>query len=230
MNILAIDTSGLVAGVAIMKDGSIIHEIVAKHGLTHSQTIMPMVDDALNASSMSASDIDLFAAVVGPGSFTGVRIGVSTVKALAHALKKPLIGIDALEALAYNAVGFDGVVCPMLDARNAQVYAATFDLNNGITRLTEDAAEPIIDFIQRLPTKKVFVLGDGATVHADVLKLALGDRLVFAPEHVNYIRPATVAQLAYENRDKSTDHFLLAPLYLRAPQAERERAARLNNG
>ena len=135
MNILMIDTSGPACGVAIMADGRLVYEAELTHRQTHSQRVMPMVDTALQMSDMTAADMDVFGAVVGPGSFTGVRIGVSTVKALAHAANKPCVAVDALEALAANVTAFDGVVCPILDARAQQVYGAIFKRGE---RLTED--------------------------------------------------------------------------------------------
>ena len=126
MNILMIDTSGPACGVAIMADGRLVYEAELTHKQTHSQRVMPMVDAALQMSDMTLEDMDVLGAVVGPGSFTGVRIGVSTVKALAHAAGKPCVAVDALEALAANVTAFDGVVCPILDARAQQVYGAMF--------------------------------------------------------------------------------------------------------
>ena len=148
MNILMIDTSGPACGVALMKDGAIVYEAQLVSGRTHSQRVMPMVDTALSMSDMQMSDIDLFGAVLGPGSFTGVRIGVSTVKALAHAAGKPCIGVDALHALAANVSGFDGVVCPILDARAQQVYGAMFRAGDVPQRLMDDEAMKLVDFLE----------------------------------------------------------------------------------
>ena len=124
MNILAIDTSGPVAGCAVMAEGKIVHTVSMQHGLTHSETILPEVERAMEASGLKCGDIDVFAAVAGPGSFTGVRIGVCTAKGMAHAVNKPCVPIHALEALAMNFAGFSGLVCPILDARRGQVYCA----------------------------------------------------------------------------------------------------------
>ena len=147
MNILMIDTSGPACGVAIMADGRLVYEAELTHRQTHSQRVMPMVDTALQMSDMTAADMDVFGAVVGPGSFTGVRIGVSTVKALAHAANKPCVAVDALEALAANVTAFDGVVCPILDARAQQVYGAIFRRGE---RLTEDTVEKLTLFLDRV--------------------------------------------------------------------------------
>ena len=129
--VLAIDTSGPVAGCAVLKAGRIVHLTAMNHGLTHSETIMPAVDAALEGAGLRCGDVDVFAAVAGPGSFTGVRIGVCAAKGLAHAVGKPCVAVHALEALAMNFYGFDGLCCPILDARRGQVYCAAFDMARG---------------------------------------------------------------------------------------------------
>ena len=168
MKILALDTSGPVAGAALMEDGVITHEVMASHGLTHSQTAMPMVDQCLSAANLTAKDIDLFAAVAGPGSFTGVRIGVCAVRALAHAWNKPAVSIDSLETLAMNGFGFNGIICPILDARRGQVYCAAFRFAEGKlpVRILEDDAMALTEFLKKLPeNEKCLFLGDGLRVH-----------------------------------------------------------------
>lgn len=230
MKILALDTSGPVAGAALMEDGVITHEVMASHGLTHSQTAMPMVDQCLSAAGLAARDIDLFAAVAGPGSFTGVRIGVCAVKALAHAWEKPALAIDSLETLAMNGFGFPGVICPILDARRGQVYCAAFRFAEGRLpeRILEDGAMALSDFLQKLPEdEKCLFLGDGLKVHFPAAKAALGERAIEAPSHMAYIRPAAACEIASVRAEEAKDCMELMPIYLRAPQAERERNARL---
>ena len=215
MNILMIDTSGPACGVAIMADGRLVYEAELTHRQTHSQRVMPMVDTALQMSDMTAADMDVFGAVVGPGSFTGVRIGVSTVKALAHAANKPCVAVDALEALAANVTAFDGVVCPILDARAQQVYGAIFKRGE---RLTEDTVEKLTLF-----------LGDGAPGFEAAIRERLGDKAHFAQPQHNGLRAGSACALAarrLEAGETPLDYITLLPLYLRAPQAERERAAR----
>ena len=142
MNILMIDTSGPACGVAIVRDGKRVYEAALESGMTHSQRLMPMVDAALNMAGMTAQDIDLFGAVVGPGSFTGVRIGVSTVKALAHAAGKPCVGVDALEALAMNAGDFDGDQLKRATYFRENVFAKMQELRAvGDSMETETAAD-----------------------------------------------------------------------------------------
>lgn len=232
MNILMIDTSGPACGVAVSQNGKIVCELQLTSGKTHSQRVMPMMDRALEMCEMTVSDIDLFGAVVGPGSFTGVRIGVSTVKALAHAAGKPCIGIDALEALAANVTGFDGVVCPILDARAQQVYGAMFESGMPPVRLMEDEAEKLTLFLDRVEAtgKHALFLGDGVEPCCAAIEERLGEKAHFAPAQHLGLRAASACALAAEyakDEGKLQDCMTLLPLYLRAPQAERERAAKL---
>ena len=232
MNILMIDTSGPACGVAVSKNGKIICELQLTSGKTHSQRVMPMVDRALEMCEMTVRDIDLFGAVVGPGSFTGVRIGVSTVKALAHATGKPCIGIDALEALASNVTAFDGVVCPILDARAQQVYGAMFEAGMPPVRLMEDEAEKLTQFLDRVEAtgKNALFLGDGVEPCRRAIEERLGEKACFAPAQHLGLRAASACALTAEYaKDEANvkDCMTLLPLYLRAPQAERERAAKL---
>ena len=225
MNILVIDTSGPACGVAVAQAGKIVCELQLTSGRTHSQRVMPMVDTALALCELTPADIDVFGAVVGPGSFTGVRIGVSTVKALAQATGKPCLGVDALEALAYGACGFVGTIAPMFDARRSQVYAAAFAGGAEFARLQDDVAAPLDEFVRGLPQGEVLFLGDGADAgRARIAELRPGAR--FAPAHMNFPRAAAVCALAQAHPERAVDYLALKPLYLRAPQAERERLAK----
>ena len=228
MNILAIDTSGPVAGCAVMRDGKIAHLIAMNQGLTHSETIMPAIDAALSAAELTCGEIDVFAAVAGPGSFTGVRIGVCAAKGLAHAAGKPCAAIDALEALAMNFYGFDGLCCPILDARRGQVYCAAFDMKNGMPeRVLPGDAIALEDFLGRLPEdRRLMFAGDGVPAHGARVKAILGERAMIAPENLRDIRADAACVLAAAKQDQWVEAKLLRPIYLRAPQAERERKAR----
>lgn len=232
MNILMIDTSGPACGVALMKDGAIVYEAQLVSGRTHSQRVMPMVDTALSMSDMQVSDIDLFGAVLGPGSFTGVRIGVSTVKALAHAAGKPCVGVDALHALAANVSGFDGVICPILDARAQQVYGAMFRAGDVPQRLMDDEAMRLVDFLDLVDKtgENALFLGDGVAPLRAKIEERLGSRANFvSAQHMNLRAGSACAlaeKLAEADEQAVVDYVHLLPLYLRAPQAERERAAR----
>ncbi len=226
--VLAIDTSGPVAGCALLREGRIAHLAVMNHGLTHSETIMPAVDAALQAAGLSCRDVDVFAAVAGPGSFTGVRIGVCAAKGLAHAAGKPCARVHALEALAMNFYGFDGLCCPILDARRGQVYCAAFDMSRGMPqRALEDAAQPLQEFLARLPgDRRLVFVGDGVPVHAEAVEQALGERALIAPENLRDLRADAACLLAAARPDTWAPAAQLRPIYLRAPQAERERKKR----
>ena len=230
MNILMIDTSGPACGVAIAREGRLVCDMQLVSGRTHSQRVMPMVEAALAMSDMAVSDIDVFGAVTGPGSFTGVRIGVSSVKALAHAADKPCVGVDALHALAANIQAFDGVVCPILDARAQQVYGAMFRAGDVPQRLCGDEAMPLTAFLDRVEAtdERALFLGDGVAAMRGAIEARLGGRAQFAaPQHMT-LRAGSACAIAMRlaEQGEMTDYLHLLPLYLRAPQAERERAAR----
>ena len=228
MNILAVDTSGPVAGIAILKDGCVTFEETVVNKLTHSANLMPMIDAALTRTGMTLKDMHRLAVVVGPGSFTGVRIGVSTVKGLSHGSGIPCVAIDALQAMAAGVPYFDGIVCPIQDARAGQVYGAAFTAGEVPTRLLEDTPLKLEDYVAQVKSlgERLCFLGDGMPVHRARLAELLGDQAIFASANVSYLRPASVALLAAQPDAQELDYLTLMPLYLRAPQAERERAAR----
>lgn len=224
MNILALDTSGLSLSVALTRAETVVYLCTQQNGHTHSESLMPHIDEAFQVGGLAPGAIDCFAVVHGPGSFTGVRIGVSTAKAFAHAAQKPCIGINALEALAAGVPLFDGVLCPLQDARAGQVYCAAFQDGK---RLFEDAALPLDVYLRRLaPYRRCCFVGDGAVVHRQKIMDALQDRALFPPEQAMIISAASVAGLAYAKRAALHGWTTLRPYYLRAPQAERERLAR----
>ncbi|MDD6041270.1 MAG: tRNA (adenosine(37)-N6)-threonylcarbamoyltransferase complex dimerization subunit type 1 TsaB [Clostridia bacterium] len=231
MNLLAVDTSGPVAGVSVLRDGEIAYEGAAVNRLTHSVNLMPMIEEALGRAGLDISDIDYYAAVTGPGSFTGVRIGVSAVKGMAHGAHRPCIGVDALEALAAGVCMTDALLCPIQDARAGQVYGAAFLPGMPPVRRLEDMAQKLDVFVEKAlevaDGRRLCFLGDGVKTYRRAIEELLGDRAVFAPAHMSYLRPAAVAALADLHRDRAVDYLTLMPVYLRAPQAERERARRL---
>lgn len=225
MKLLAIDTSGPVCGVAILKDGAIAYECAAVNKLTHSANLMPMVEAAFAATGLTVQDMDRLAVVTGPGSFTGVRIGVSTVKGLAHGAGKPCVAVDALEAMAAGAGPFAGVICPIQDARAGQVYGAAFRAGQGRpVRLMEDAPLKLEDYVAAIRSlgETFLFLGDGMPVQRAKLEALLGDAAVFAAPHQAFLRPAAVAWLGSQETEEM-DYLALMPMYLRAPNAERNR-------
>lgn len=225
MKLLAMDTSGPVCGVAILTESGVAYECAAVNKLTHSTNLMPMVEAAFASTGLSLADMDRIAVVTGPGSFTGVRIGVSTAKGLAHGADKPCVAVDALEAMAAGAGDFDGVICPLQDARAGQVYGAAFASGEARpVRLMDNIPLKVEDFVAAVQPlgKRFLFLGDGMPVHRARLQALLGDAAVFAPAHRASLRPAAAAHLA-SLTDETVDYLALAPMYLRAPSAERNR-------
>lgn len=224
MILLCLDTSGPVAGTALMEDGVIRYEAMAVNSFTHSQSILPMAEEAYRRTGLQVEDTDYFAVTVGPGSFTGVRIGVSTVKGLAHAAGKPCIPVDALESMANGVSPFGGLLCPIQDARAGQVYGAAFE-GGSMKRLMEDTPIRLEDYLEKVSAygREMLFLGDGMPVHRERIAGLLGERAHFAPAHLAYLRPAAAAQLAWEKRESAVSYLEIKPLYLRAPQAERQK-------
>lgn len=223
MKILAIDTSGPVCGVAVMKDGAIVYEASAINRMTHSVNLLPMIDTACQSAGVTIAELDRIAVVSGPGSFTGVRIGVSTVKGLAHAHGTPCVAVDALEAMAEGAgaVPAGTVICPIQDARAGQVYGAAFQAGEvRPVRLMEDIPLKLEEYVERIKAfgDRFLFLGDGMPVHRARLEKLLGDAAVFAKPQLAFLRPASVAYLA-SLAEETVDYLALEPLYLRAPNA-----------
>jgi tRNA threonylcarbamoyladenosine biosynthesis protein TsaB len=226
MKILAVDTSANVATAAVTDCGRLICESILNHKKTHSEKIMPMIDELLRDSEINIKDIDLFAVANGPGSFTGLRIGVSTVKALAHAVNRPIIGISTLEGLAYNLFAADGLISPIMDARRSQVYNAVYRWESGkLTEVIKPRALALQDCINDFKDeKRVYFLGDGVPVYRDKIAETMGERAVFAPMTCLLQRASSLAALAEIKAENGVfdTYQTLMPFYLRKPQAERE--------
>lgn len=227
MKILAVDTSALVATVALCDDDRLICEEVVNNGLTHSQTLMPMIDDVLSRSGTDLSQVELIVAANGPGSFTGLRIGVSCVKGMAHAKKIPVVGVSTLRAMAYNLPFSSFIVCPIMDARRDQVYNAVYKWQG--TELVELKAPRALSINELLEEfsgtdEKIAFLGDGVPVFRNTISEKLIDRAVFAPVNANAQRASSLAVAGKKLFDegKKEDGFELVPFYLRKSQAERE--------
>ena len=222
MVLLTLDASSSTASVCATRDDALLYESYLHNGRMHAAVLLPMVEDALRCAGLGIAEVDAFGCVVGPGSFTGVRIGVATVMGLAG--DKPCAPVDALEALAAQGTDFPGLVCPILDARAGQVYAAVFE---GGARLTDDAPvklEALLDDL-RGRGKPCLFLGDGAT--ANLARLAQEPFARVAPEPLRGLRASFAARLAAARPETYVSADALRPLYLRAPQAERARNARL---
>ncbi len=221
MTLLVLDTSGPVCGTAVMDEARVFSEWTVQNRLTHSASLMPMVEAVLKAAGKTISEMDAVAAVTGPGSFTGVRIGVATAKGLAHGAGIPCIPVDALETISRSAGVFDGVVCPIQDARAGQVYGAAF---RGKERLTENAALALTDYLQQIRAlgDRFLFTGDGVAVHRERIRELLGNLAQFSVPALCYPRPAVAGQIALES-GRTTDFRGLRETYLRQPNASRNK-------
>jgi tRNA threonylcarbamoyladenosine biosynthesis protein TsaB len=245
MRILALDSTALSGSVALCNDRSLVAEYSVNTGNTHSQTLLPMVESVLALAGWSVGDIDLFACTVGPGSFTGVRIGVATVKGLAFGRGKPCVGVSTLESLAYNGMMLEGLLCPCMNARRGQVYNGLFAVRDGkLMRLCPDRALPLTDLTKELAEspalsdRPVWLMGDGATMAYDAMtahQRAGGTSL--SPECVRCLPERLLWQSGYSTAQVALDAYLsgdyttdaaLTPVYLRMSQAERTRQEKLS--
>ncbi len=224
--ILGIDSSAITAGCALCDGGRIIAEQFLNTKHTHSQTLLPMVESMLKSADIALSDVDAIAITSGPGSFTGLRIGIASVKGMAMGADKPCIEVSTLEAIANNFIGIDGIICCAMDARCGQVYNALFTSRNGvITRMCNDRAIKAVDLYEELKTLggRIILAGDGAELLDEVTEHSF----TLAPMPLRYQRGAGVC-FAAEGRE-AVDAASLMPSYLRLPQAERERLEREKN-
>ena len=232
MKILGLDSSGIVASVAVVEDDVLIAEYTVNYKKTHSQTLLPMLDEIVKMTELDLNSVDAIAVAAGPGSFTGLRIGSATAKGLGLALKKPLVAIPTVEGLAYNLYDTQGIICPIMDARRKQVYTGIYRFEDHRLRVLEDQmAVPMEELISKLNKlgQPVTFLGDGVPVFREMIRQELAVPFAFAPAHVNKQRAAAVAALGleYYREGKTQTAMEHVPDYLRVSQAERERAEKL---
>lgn len=225
MIVLAIESSAIAASVALQSDDRLLAELTLNRGNTHSENLLPMVETLLTRTGLTVDDVDLFAVSAGPGSFTGVRIGVATVKGLAFGKGKPCVGVSTLEALAVNlAFLSDGLICPVMNARRNQVYTALF---RGENRLLPDQAISVAELEEVLSgySEPVWFVGDGYELVTSQIKHVYHP----LPERLRLQNAASVASVAlrYAKEGNTTDDARLFPVYLRPSQAERTRAEAL---
>ena len=245
MKILGIDSSSLVAGVALVEDDILIAEYTTNFKKTHSQTLLPMIDEITRMTETDLSTIDAIAVTGGPGSFTGLRIGSATAKGLGFALKKPIVNVKTLDAMAYNLYDSSRWICPIMDARRNQVYTGIFCFQNGemktILPQCAIALEELLDQLTDLEKeekKGIAFLGDGVPVYRDKINAYMNDKLGYEPQyvgaHLNRQKAGSVAALAVEfmktGKESNSCHLETAeehkPDYLRLSQAEREKKER----
>ena len=233
MLLLAFETSAKAASVALTENGKLLGESYQNTGMTHSQTLMVMAEDLLKASGKAVKDLSAIAVAEGPGSFTGVRIGVAAAKGLAWGAELPCFGISTLEAMAVSLGAWQGYVCPVMDARRSQVYNALFYVNRGqLQRIREDRAIALSELAQELKelAEPIFLVGDGSELCYNTLREDIPG-LVLPPEHRMHQRAVGAALLAEKKlaAGETGDGAALAPNYLRLSQAERERLEKLKS-
>jgi len=223
MRVLAIDTSSNVATVAVMEDELLLGEYILNHKKTHSQKIMTMIEQILSELELTVRDIDIFAAAIGPGSFTGLRIGVATVK--------PVVSVGTLEALAYNVPYAEHIIVPIMDARRDNVFTASYIWDEGFKEIGEPEAISIDECLESCGEflDTIFV-GDGVKVHREYIKEKLGDKAIFPPANALNSRASSVAALALDKakRGETQSYLEMKPYYIRKSQAERELEEREN--
>jgi tRNA threonylcarbamoyladenosine biosynthesis protein TsaB len=226
MKICVVDASTQVASVAMMEDHTIVYEANLNHGLTHSEKLMPLIDQGFAITGWMPGEVDVFGAVEGPGSFTGLRIGISTVKGLARAVNRPVTGVGTLDVLAMNVPFFPGVTVPILDARRGQVYTAFFHWEGQrLIRESDDRAVALNEILEELAQREVpaLFLGDGVAVHREAIAARLGRNAFFAPAAQLLQRASSAAQLVMERALAGLvqPSETLVPRYVRASNAQK---------
>jgi len=233
MKILALDSSGLVASVAVVEEDNLLAEYTVNYKKTHSQTLLPMLNEIAGMIELDLASIDAIAVAAGPGSFTGLRIGSATAKGLGQALDKPLISVPTVDAMAYNLYGTDKLVCPIMDARRSQVYTGIYKFigqEDGyqLVPLKGQMAVSVKELTEMLDEigEEVIFLGDGVPVYRNIIDQQMKTAHTYAPAHLNKQRASAVACLGaiYFKEGKSETARDHQPDYLRLSQAERERA------
>ncbi len=232
MKLIALDSSGLVASVAVVEDETLIAEYSIQYKKTHSQTLLPMLDEIRNMIELDLREVDAIAVAAGPGSFTGLRIGSATAKGLSFAMEKPIVAVPTVEGLAYNLYGTDKIVCPIMDARRSQVYTGIYEFLpkemkfclNIIKRQCAAAFDEIAQELNLLGREVIF-LGDGVPVFRERMKEVMQVPYTLAPAHMNRQRAASIGVLGsiYFAQGRAVSGAEYAPEYLRLSQAERQR-------
>lgn len=222
MKILAIDTATKTGSVAITSGDSILSERLLNVDTTHSENLLPAIEEMTSETAFVLGEIDLIAVTLGPGSFTGIRIGVGSVKGLALALDKPVVGVSTLESMAANFPCADRIIKPVIDARKSEVYTADFTWKNGaLKRLSDDRVEAPEKMLEGVSKNTIFV-GDGLLKYGDLIKDTVGDKAFFADHFFSYIRASAVARLGQANFEEKggLDLASFTPVYLRRSEAE----------
>lgn len=231
MIVLSIDSSSKVATVAILKDDVLLGEYILNDKREHSVILVPLIENLLKKCNLTIDDIDGYVVSKGPGSFTGLRIGMATIKGMSFGNNKPYISISSLDALAYNLISFNGIICPIMDALRENVYTALYKNNNdNLEKIMDYTAMDIDKLVDLLKTKNedVIFVGDGVYKHKQYICDNF-PKAHFAPTHLNIIRASSLGELGLQLlKDGFCDDSNSSPIYLKKPQAERELERRLN--
>ena len=226
MKILSIETAGNICAVAVTEDDKLIKEEILNDGNTHSVKLMPLLDKLLSEADTKISDIDLFAWDIGPGSFTGIRIGVSTIKAFMDVTNKKALGISSLEILAENIDNNPDIVCTLIDAKNENVYYGFFKKENEVYIKTDDLGFDNINNvieIAKQKNKKIIFIGNGSTIYKDMIESKMNNAVVILDEESNKLNARNIAFAALKKQDEAVDSNNLSPVYLRKSNAELQR-------
>lgn len=225
MKILGLDTSTMMATCAVVEDNNLLGEFSLNQDMSHSENLVPMIKEVLENLKIGIEEIDLFTVALGPGSFTGLRIGVATVKAFAHLFNKPIVGVSTIEALAYN-LPYNEIVVPMIDARRERVYTGIYTWKEGkLETIMEADVIEVVELLERLKSyDNIVVNGNGTITYKEIIQEKLGSKVKFSTVGQNSCRGASICELGLlrYKEGKLDDFYTLAPEYLRETQAQRE--------
>ncbi len=226
MKTLAIDTSTMMATCAVLEDNKLLGEYSINQEMTHSENLVPMIKEMLDNLNLKISDIDIYGVAIGPGSFTGLRIGMATIKSFAHVFDKPIIGISTLEGLAFNLT-FSGVIVPMIDARRNRVYTGIYRWEKGrLKNILKPCIMEMEELLKLLNENydSIMINGNGIHLHRSRILERLGSKVEIAPVGVCECRASSIAELSFLKRDEKNkdNYYNLTPDYLRESQAQRE--------
>ena len=234
MKLLALDTSSIVATAAVMDGEKLMGEYIINHKKTHSQKLMPMLEEILKSCELSPKEIDIFGVAVGPGSFTGLRIGLATIKAMAQALDKPVVGVSTLEGLAFNLVYCKALICPIIDAQRNLVYTGLYQWDQmELNKVMEEEVYPIEDLLQNLKKRKeeIVFIGDALEKFKELIQEELKELALFPPSIVTMARASSIAELARRKAEKGKllKASELLPVYMRKSEAEKKWEEKMKN-
>lgn len=226
MKVLAVDTSTMIATCAVLDEEKLLGEFSLNQEMTHSENLVPMIKEMLDNLNLKISDIDLYGVAVGPGSFTGLRIGIATIKSFAHVFNKPIVGVSTLEGLAFN-LPYEGIIVPMIDARRDRVYTSIYKSHMGnLSNILKPSIMEINELLEILNKdyENIIVNGNGVLLHKDRILNKLKDKVKVAPIGLNGCKAASIAELSLEKWEngETQNYYSLVPDYLRESQAQRE--------